>query len=106
MGAIAGLDPGRVSGRESCLARSVVDALSDEPTLEAVTINRARQTISLATLGQANVPRLTERISGTIQRSQQVSEERHCNLLAGDGDCLTCPQPLSERERQHITVRQ
>ena len=42
-------------GAESCLARSVVDTLADEPTLEAVTIDRAQQKISVATLGR--VPR-------------------------------------------------
>src|SRR5882762_10036967 len=88
-----------------CLARSVVDALAEEPALEAVTINRARQTISVATLGKTDVPKLTERISATVQRAQQAQGEPPCNLLAGEGDCQTCDRPLSELERRKITIR-
>ena len=88
-----------------CLARSVVDALAEEPALEAVTINRARQTISVATLGKTDVPKLTERISATVQRAQQVQGEPPCLLLAGEGDCQTCDRPLSDVERQKITIR-
>src|SRR2546426_12786401 len=88
-----------------CLARSVLDALAEEPALEAVTINRARQTISVATLGKTDVPKLTERISATVQRTQQFQGEPPCNLLAGEGDCQTCARPLSELERQKITIR-
>ncbi|HEX7469226.1 MAG TPA: hypothetical protein VF437_00600, partial [Verrucomicrobiae bacterium] len=53
---------GRGSGGGQCLARSVVDTLAEEPTLEAVTIDRARQKISVATLGrvpQGGIGRLT-----------------------------------------------
>src|ERR1043166_556865 len=53
-----------------CLARSVVDALESEPTLEAVTIDRARHTISVATLGKADLPQLTERIRDTVERTR------------------------------------
>src|SRR5438034_11438788 len=90
---------------EKCLARSVVDALAENPALEAVTINRARHTISVATLGRADVPQLTERISATVLRAQQAVPEPACNLLAGAGECLSCVQPLSEAERQKITIR-
>ena len=43
---------GRGSGAGQCLARSVVDTLAEEPALEAVTIDRAHQKISVATLGR------------------------------------------------------
>src|SRR5262245_7569690 len=88
-----------------CLARSVVDALAETPSLEAVTIDRARQTISLATLGRADVPRLEQQISSTIQRAQEAGSAQGCTLLAGDGDCLSCDRPLSELERGKITIR-
>jgi Cd2+/Zn2+-exporting ATPase len=87
-----------------CLARSVMDALAEDPALEAVTINRARQTISVATLGKTDVPQLTARISATVQRTPQSGEEPACNLLRGQGDCHSCEQPLSEFERQKITI--
>ena len=88
-----------------CLARSVVDTLAEEPGLEAVTIDRAQQKISLATLGRADVNRLTERITNQFETAQAVSAERHCNLLTGRSDCATCDMPLSEAERQKIVIR-
>ena len=57
------------TGPAKCLARSVVAALAENPGLEAVTINRARQTISVATLGQTDVPRLTDRITSTVKQA-------------------------------------
>jgi Cd2+/Zn2+-exporting ATPase len=88
-----------------CVARSVVDALSEDPTLEAVTIDRARQTISLATLGRANVPQLTERIRSSIEKAQATHAANPCTLLSGEGDCQTCDRPLSPSERQRISIR-
>ncbi|HYG34802.1 MAG TPA: hypothetical protein VEC99_08465, partial [Clostridia bacterium] len=64
-----------------CLARSVVNALAEDPTLEAVTIDRARKTISVATLGKADVPKLTERLSNTFQQAQEDHTKRRCTLL-------------------------
>jgi Zn2+/Cd2+-exporting ATPase len=89
-----------------CLARSVAEALVEDPTLEAVTVDRARHTISVATLGQTDVPRLTARISETVQRAQDAGPERPCNLLAGEITCRTCGQPLSEFERRKLTITQ
>jgi Cd2+/Zn2+-exporting ATPase len=88
-----------------CLARSVVDTLAEEPGLEAVTIDRAHQKISLATLGRTDVNRLTERITSQFETAQAVSAERHCSLLTGRSDCATCDAPLSEVERQKIIIR-
>ena len=87
-----------------CLARSVVDALGAEPTLEAVTIDRARQTLSLATLGRTDEPRLAENISHRIQKAYEAGLGEHCLLLQGEGRCLTCHAPLSEVEQQKVTI--
>src|SRR5262249_10176682 len=46
-----------------CLARSVVDTLAEEPALEAVTIDRTHQKVSVATLGQTDVAKLSERLT-------------------------------------------
>src|SRR5262245_39748986 len=89
---------------EACLARSVLEALNSNPTLEAVTINRARQTISLATLGQADVPRLTAQVSSTIQRAQEAAASNTCTLLTGQSDCRTCAHPLTEQELSRIRI--
>src|SRR5215467_2495579 len=88
-----------------CLARSVVDALAEDPTLEAVTIDRAHKKISVATLGQTDVPRLTERISKTFQSAQAAKAEHGCTLLAGHGECRTCVDPLSDLQRQKIVIQ-
>ncbi len=92
------------SSTEQCLARSVADALAGEPSLEAVTIDRARKTIAVATLGRADVPSITRKITETFERAQTSTEETQCSLLAGAGDCGTCAQPLSPAERQRITI--
>ncbi len=90
----------------ACLARSVVHALSEDPGLEAVTIDRARHTIAVATLGKTDVPELTRRISATVQRTQQQAQGKgSCTLLAGANACQDCVQPLSDAERQKITIR-
>src|ERR1051325_1360571 len=88
-----------------CLARSVVEALNVEPALEAVTINRAEQKISLATLGRTDEPRLTDNITGRIQKAYDAGSSEHCLLLQGEGDCRTCDAPLSGDERSKITIR-
>src|SRR5215469_7747732 len=97
---IMSVSPGTNREEESeeahCLTRSVVDALAEDPTLEAVTIDRARKTISVATLGKADVPKLTERISQTFQRAQATKADHGCTLLAGHGECRTCVNPLTE----------
>src|SRR5664279_4916800 len=105
MGAIAKPDATRKPDPGKCLARSVAQALAEDPTLEAVTVDQARHTISVATLGQTDVPKLTERISATIQRAQESDALKPCTLLAGETTCQTCGQPLSEFERQKITIR-
>jgi Cd2+/Zn2+-exporting ATPase len=99
---------GRGSGGGQCLARSVVDTLAEEPALEAVTIDRARQKISVATLGrvpQGGIGRLTERITREFEAAQSVSAERHCALLTGQDDCRSCDRPLSETEQKKITIQ-
>src|ERR1041384_5264498 len=88
---------------DKCLARSVMEEFSHDPALEAVTINAAEETISVATIGKADVPQLTARIRGTIQKVQ-VNSKNQCRLLAGDDDCATCVQPLSPQERRQITI--
>lgn len=88
-----------------CVARSVAKAFSQDPTLEAVTIDRNHHTISVATLGKTNVPEITERIRETIRTAQEADEKHPCLLLEGEGDCRVCTIPLSEAERQKITIR-
>jgi Cd2+/Zn2+-exporting ATPase len=92
-------------GADPCLARSVVEALAEEPTLEAVTIDRAHQKISVATLGRTDVVKLTERITTQFQAAQSADAGQACSLLSGAGDCRSCDTPLSEAERKRITIQ-
>ncbi len=89
----------------ACLARSVVTALAEEPTLEAVTIDRQLRTISVATLGRANVASLTGRITRKFEAAQAADLTHACSLLTGEGDCAKCETPLSETERRQVTIR-
>jgi Cd2+/Zn2+-exporting ATPase len=93
-----------VTRQGHCLARSVAQALEDEPTLEAVTIDREKGMISLATLGQANIPRLTERLTHSFE-SANAADQHACSLLDGTGDCLQCETPLAAEVRRRLTIK-
>src|ERR1039458_5677738 len=88
-----------------CLARSVAQALAEDPTLEAVTVDQAHHTISVATLGKTDVPKLTERIRTTVRQAEESDAGQPCTQLSGERTCQTCGQPLSEFERRRITIR-
>jgi Cd2+/Zn2+-exporting ATPase len=89
----------------NCLARSVVQALEAEPALEAVTIDREKQTISVATLGQADVPRIASRLTQNYEEACVADETHECSLLVGKGDCSVCETPLSEPLRRRLTIQ-
>ncbi len=95
--------PEREAGH--CLARSVADTLVEEPTLEAVTIDRARRKISVATLGRADVSQLTGRITRQLEAAQAADTGPVCSLLSGEGDCSSCDAPLSDDEQKRIRIR-
>jgi Cd2+/Zn2+-exporting ATPase len=90
---------------EQCLARSVVDTLAEEPSLEAVTIDAAHRKISVATLGRTDVEKLTQRLTGKFQSAQSAELNHACSLLSGKSDCAVCGSPLSEAERKKITIQ-
>jgi Cd2+/Zn2+-exporting ATPase len=94
----------RQSGTENCLARSLADTLAEEPSLEAVTIDRTRQKISVATMGRTDVEKLTERITHKLAEAHAGRTENRCSLLAGKDECATCRHPLNEDERRKITI--
>src|SRR5512137_178794 len=99
-------EAGEEAESAQCLARSVARALAEDPSLEAVTVDQAHQTISVATLGKTDVPKLTERISATVRHAQESGATQPCTLLTGEINCQTCGQPLSDFERNKITIRQ
>ena len=83
----------------------MAETLTEEPTLEAVTFDAAQQKISLATLGRADVEKLTQKLTKKISAAQNSSSSRACSLLVGKGDCATCATPLTAAERQLITIQ-
>jgi len=97
--------PARPTAPEGCLARSLADTLAEEPSLEAVTIDRARQKISVATLGRTDTEKLTERVAHKFAAAQSANAGNRCSLLAGKEECAGCGRPLTEAERQKITIR-
>jgi Cd2+/Zn2+-exporting ATPase len=90
---------------EQCLARSVVDTLAEEPSLEAVTIDAAHRKISVATLGRTDVEKLTQRLTDKFQSSPKTDPHHACSLLSGKSDCTICGSPLSEAERKQFTIQ-
>ena len=88
-----------------CLARTMLNTLADEPTLEAVTIDRSQKKISVATLGRTDVEKITARISRELETAQAGAAENLCRLLDGRSDCATCEMPLTDSERKVITIR-
>jgi Cd2+/Zn2+-exporting ATPase len=90
---------------EDCLARSVAEALAEEPSLEAVTIDTGQKKISVATLGRVDADKLTQKISGKIQSAQKSPASTSCSLFSGKSDCSVCHEPLSAAERGRITIQ-
>ena len=91
--------------KDHCLARSLLHTLAEEPALEAVTIDRAHQKVSVATLGRTDVDKLTARITRELESVQADAGESHCCLLGGKTSCDTCELPLAENQRRAITIR-
>jgi Zn2+/Cd2+-exporting ATPase len=90
-----------------CLARSIAVAFAEEPALEAVTIDRIEQTVSLATIGRLpNDAVLSERISAGLREAQDVAQPEQCGLLSGEKDCQSCDTPLSPAEREKLRIEQ
>ncbi|HEX7654431.1 MAG TPA: cation-translocating P-type ATPase [Verrucomicrobiae bacterium] len=94
-----------LTNAEFCLARSVLDTLAEEPTLEAVTFDPAQQKVSVATLGRTDVAALTQKISDRIQKVSPTAGGGSCRLLVGQGECRQCHSPLTAAELNRITIQ-
>ena len=105
MATVAAEDASRRPEPERCVARSMVNTMSAEPSLEAVTIDGANRKVSVATLGRTDVGKLTERITHDLETAQKVFAKNPCSLLNGSKDCAGCSQPLSEMELRKISIR-
>ena len=99
-------EPCPAADRQRCLARSLAGELQRNPTLEAVTIDRTRGTISVATLGRTDDEQVNARITQAVRQAQEVDTDQHCCLLSGNGDCQTCEMPLPTADQKRIAIRQ
>jgi Zn2+/Cd2+-exporting ATPase len=85
----------------SCLVQTVADVMRRAPTLEAVKIDRAKQSVSLATLGQPD-PELERVVTEQIRALQ--GKTPGCRLLEGDPSCATCTVPLDAAVQRNLNI--
>jgi Cd2+/Zn2+-exporting ATPase len=91
---------------EGCLARSILTTFAKEPMLEAVTVDPECQTVSVATLGQADIERLHGLLSDSLRHAQDCRPTSPCAMLDGGGDCASCAMPVAETDLRRITIQQ
>src|SRR5438128_4458194 len=88
-----------------CLTQTVAEAMKAEPALEAVKINRALRSISVATLGRPKTPDLEGFLTAQIRHIEQAEAGQRCALLDGAADCSTCPVPQPTAPRGRLSIR-
>src|SRR5438876_10174587 len=88
-----------------CLVQTVAEAFAEEPALEAVKLNHARRSISVATLGRPNNAEIEHAVTARIERIQQETGGPRCGLLAGASDCTNCSTPLPLDVSRSITLQ-
>jgi Cd2+/Zn2+-exporting ATPase len=93
------------AGPGPCLVRSVAVAFAEEPALEAVTIHREDNTVSLATLGRVDGTALECRLRDTLQDTRGAEGQASCQLLAGAPDCGTCETVTDPATRARLVIR-
>ena len=91
------------SPQPNCLVQTVADVMRREPALEAVKIDRAHSSISLATLGQPN-PDLETVVTRQIRALQAQSPA--CRLLEGDPSCDSCELSFDPELKRSLTIQQ
>lgn len=89
----------------SCVAQSVAQVLAEEPMLEAVTFDRERNTISVATMGRVDERRLADRLTKQFQHGGEETDSEDCTLMEGEGDCWTCGRPLQATDRSTVSIK-
>ena len=89
-----------------CLRRTVADAMRRDRWLEAVRIDRDRQSLAVATLGTTSSDAATAELSERIQEIRQSDQGEACALLAGTQDCTACPAVDSDLDSPALEIRQ
>jgi Cd2+/Zn2+-exporting ATPase len=78
--------------------------MHENAALEAVTIDRERDQVSLATLGVTDATALSQQLSERI-KSVAGSRDSQCQLYAGAANCLDCVTPLTPAELALVSIR-
>ena len=86
-----------------CLVQTVAEVMRRAPTLEAVKIDRAQNSIVLATLGPADAD-LEQVVTRQIRALQQQSPA--CRLLVGAASCDTCELALDPTLKRSLNIQQ
>jgi Cd2+/Zn2+-exporting ATPase len=94
-------DAGEVQA--NCLVQTVAEVMRREPALEAVKIDRAQRSVSLATLGRPN-PELERVVTQQIRALQ--SGPPGCRLLEGDANCEPCALSFDPLLQRNLTIKQ
>lgn len=89
-----------------CLLRTVSGAFAAEPALEAVTIHRDRNEVSLATLGRADAGAIQAHLVSALQMPPGTEGEAPCRLLEGDADCSGCEVSAAVEQRRQFNIQQ
>src|ERR1041384_5544592 len=90
------------TSQPNCLVQTVAEVMRREPALQAVKIDRAQHSISLATLGQPK-PDLERVVTQQIRALQ--SQEPGCRLRAGDPNCDTCSVAVDPAVERNLTIK-
>lgn len=97
--------PNNPAAGTDCLVQSVAEAFAAEPALEAVKIDHAARSISVATLGRSDSGGIERAVTARLERVQQPDQGGHCALLKGAADCRTCLTPFPTDLSRNLTVR-
>ncbi len=87
-------DSPQISGSvEDCLVNIVTQEMEAEPALEAVRVNRAQGSLSVATLGiPYGKAGMASDLANRLQKATATPRGRPCALLSGAPDCVECPR--------------
>ena len=98
--------PPASSGDTHCLVLSVARAFGEEPSLEAVKVDKPQSALSVATLGPSDTMVIQRTVSDRIAALQQrPADGPRCGLMEGEVDCSHCPTPYPPELIKNLEVR-
>ena len=98
-------DSPAVAQENHCLVLSVAHAFAEQPTLEAVKLNRAEEALSVATLGPSDTILIRRAVSDRVVNLQaQAGGGTPCGLMNGEPDCSRCPTPYPPAAVKNLNV--